>query len=606
MQMIGTENDDGRDFPVSLGLRTAAGKLGDALIAIAYHGLIGGNDPFYIPAADSMKFFKRAPKLPWWEFWSQNVEPPINVRIINAVYDPVQRKVDLDLEIMPYDLCTMTYEDSAFYSSVVLLTEDSLIADNYNDTVRIPDFQFDNVVRQVSGRCTGDVFPIGTETEVERFPIRRHVTMEIENPSWNPAKLRAKAYVTRTNRYDLLVATYLSGDQTPYLTNLVSPPKDSIWLLLPRGGEYLDPANGKLRIVWSSAGSVREAKIEATLDKGVSWFTIAERTTSTDSGWIIPDSLQGKKVRLRLTDPDRPQIIFLGKEFQFRLLIPDGLQVLSPYNDEQSVGGTDFPIEFKSTGDVSTLRTVSFGYDPYHFIRIGEVSASAGTVIWHVPDTSAKCVYLRIRSSDGVNGYLKTVSIVRRPPVLTKLYVYELPVPASFHNLIVWEIEGTSRNLLELSYSEDSLHWTLIEDNRPFSVRSTYWLSPDHYIPNVWLKLSSPGAKSAFFGPFPVNPGTSVRPLGENFGGSEVGAFAGLYPNPADRFVRLALPQQSGGSYRYLLIDALGRTAMSGEIRTEDTSAVPLDVGGVPSGSYILLLKPASGNNLRFPLMIRH
>jgi hypothetical protein len=66
-----------------------------------------------------------------------------------------------------------------------------------------------------------------------------------------------------------------------------------------------------------------------------------------------------------------------------------------------------------------------------------------------------------------------------------------------------------------------------------------------------------------------------------------------FFPNPASKFVRLALEQDQGGVRQYTVVDCVGRTVLSGSAREEESNKrfVRFDVSNLPSGLYSVVVQ---------------
>jgi len=83
--------------------------------------------------------------------------------------------------------------------------------------------------------------------------------------------------------------------------------EDRLTITIPNGGEVW-PSGSSQTIVWSSAGTIENVKIESSKDNGATWNLITASTPNDGSyTWTIP-GVGSKQMRIRITDALNPVI----------------------------------------------------------------------------------------------------------------------------------------------------------------------------------------------------------------------------------------------------------------------------------------------------------
>ncbi len=202
---------------------------------------------------------------------------------------------------------------------------------------------------------------------------------------------------TRVFHVESLVAAYrdTTSDHLPVLTAFRSgppqPPKPSLQLLSPNGGEQL-AAGATVRVRWK-ATAVQSARLELTTD-GVAWSAVAGHLTGDGFDWTAP-AVASAAAKLRVVDEAGAAMD--ESDAPFRLLGPASLTLLAPNGGDVWAAKTQRTLRWAAQA-VETVKLELSLDDGASWSVIGTAWGPAGALGWTVPNLSAQKA--RVRVSD--------------------------------------------------------------------------------------------------------------------------------------------------------------------------------------------------------------
>jgi hypothetical protein len=584
-------------------------RMGDWMVQFAWHW----GDDLTIPPGEQLATEFGVPGYPtlyqnrFWSIpnykWSVNTPaytlsvtdaktaPTVDVRITNVKV--VGSKVDFDVEVSPLDLTKMAKEDTSKYALFVGVTEDEVVRDQkwYNEQSQqveiLTDFIHHNVVRRVSTATQGDVFVMGTTTAVNTYPIKKHFSFTSINGEWKLQDLRLKAFVT--NRFNKGGQRIQNADQTPHLGDLPEEAPMAIWTVTPAEDAEV-VADKPAKIIWSKQGAVGNAKFEYSTNGGVNWSLVATDVAASPYAWTIPEPAIGQNVILRITDAGNTSVTSTSASFMVIAPVPVTAEVIQPMAGEKLRPGKKYMIQFTTSGEFGETAKLEYSTDGNTWNNITTVSNSETTYNWTVPNITSESVQVRVSNANGVTGISGTFSII---PVgtLSALTVNSgNAVPQNATVPVSWTASGDVGSKLKLEYSENGTTWNSVKSDIDATLTSYDWTTPDQYVPQARLRLSSVEGPSTSVGPFAIGvQGTEAVKLD---GMPKMNAIAGNYPNPFATTSSIVYHIAQAGDVQLLVRDIMGKDVLTLEsgVHQPGVYSTELNAADLAAGTYVVTL----------------
>jgi hypothetical protein len=526
---------------------------------------------------------------PWYQAAKQQaaLAPTVDVRITNVTI--VGTKVDFDVETSPLDLRNMPTEDTSKYALFVALAEDAVVRDQqYIQGQMLTDFVHNNVGRYIFTGTLGDNFTMGTTTQVNTYPLKKHFSFTNVNGSWVQNNLRIKAFVTNTSNKTKYAYVQNAG-QTAHLGELPETAPNAIWTVTPAEGAEV-VADKPAKIIWSKQGTVGNAKIEYSINGGVNWNLVETNVTASPYLWTIPEPAIGQNVILRISDVGAANVTSTSETFSVIAPVPVTAEVIQPMAGEKLRPGQKYMVQFATSGEFGETAKLEYSTDGSIWKDIATVTNSATTYNWTVPSITAEAVQVRVSNANGVTGISGTFSIV---PVgtLSALTVNSgNPVPQNSSVPVSWTASGDLGSKLKLEYSENGTTWSTLNSDINAGLTSYDWTTPDRYVQKAYLKLSSVEGPFVTAGPFAI--GTQGTEAVKLEGMPKMNALAGSYPNPVVSTSSIIYHIAQAGKVQLVVRDIMGKDVVTLESGMHQPGAysAELDATDLAAGTYVVTL----------------
>jgi len=271
---------------------------------------------------------------------------------------------------------------------------------------------------------------------------------------------------------------------------------DNFFTILSTGLQLHSPDGSKTYVVgdlcpihWDWLGTISSAKLEYSIDGGITWNTIINSTTNDgDYIWTIPNTPSNQcKVKVtNLSDAncwDMSSTNFTIESPSFNIFDPDSEQSL--------VAGETYPIHWNWRGSVSSIKLelwykVATGVE---WLTIASNTPNDGSHYFTVPYSISDSCGLKITSNDDANCYnLSNVFKIIRPTI-------NIIYPNGSENLtegnnieIIWNWNSNFSSVM-LQYSTDGgANWQSIITNTP-NDGSYSWVVPSGVWNNCLIKV---------------------------------------------------------------------------------------------------------------------
>lgn len=512
-------------------------------------------------------------------------EPNTDVRITNVKIDGT--KMDFDVEITPLNLKTMPKEDTCKYALFVAVTEDEVVADQQTVNGEIlGDFVHKNVVRAVKTATQGDVFPMGTTTAVNTYPIKKHFSVTSINGEWVQNNLRLKAFVTRrSNKQGQFIE---NADQTAHIGEMPETAPNAVWTVTPAPGAELE-GDEPATIVWSKQGSPTKAKLEYSINGGAKWEAIATDVTASPYIWTMPAAVMGETVTLRITDATDATVTSTSKPFFVIAPIPVTATVVQPSAGEKLRPGAKYMIEFSTTGEFGATAKLEYSTDGSQWNNITTITNGSTTYNWTVPNVSAPDVQIRVSNTDGsVTGLSGTFSIAPLGVINSIVVNGGNPVGRKEAININWTATGDLGSSLKLEWSNGGSQWSTIQATIPSTETSASWTTPDQHVTAAYVRLTSSEGVTLKSAAFEIGATSSVKLNGT----PTSNGIASSYPNPFATSSNIVYNVATAGDVTLKVADILGKDVMTLASGNHQPGVYSAELNGanlVP-GTYVVTL----------------
>lgn len=507
--------------------------------------------------------------------------PLVDCRIVNAAYDPSTHICSFDLDVTPYDMSKMPTEDTEYYRTLAVLTEDGLIYDQHNYSLRglpnpISPFVHYNVARAVGGSVRGDAVTLGTQDPNATLPLRVHYEFTVDYMNWNANQLRVKTAFDAINLVDVVISgkkykaennNVMNAAQTGYIATLPTSAPDKIWIVLPNANSTTS-ASKPTQIIWAHGGNTsNSAKIEWSGDNGTTWNLVTANTTNSPYNWDIPTSAYGQTVILRATDVANGSVKSNSEPFK----TPGIVHITHPAAGDVFTSGNADSVTFTG-GNLTTKKTLYFSSDSMQtWTPLKSLSSATATTIagfsWNVASTSTAC-FVKFSDDNGVSdisgqftvkaqgvqpGKIKTVAA-------TRMYGNPDSIAVGDHSTISWTTDGGPvGNTITISLSTDNgVTWMTTPIAQVTGDNSSFNWNPIPDYPTTEAMIRVQGdlqnSGSATFGPFTIYKDLSGVARSEAFGYS-----ISNYPNPFAAATKITFVMAESGHATMSVRDQLGR-----------------------------------------------
>ncbi|NIR49892.1 hypothetical protein GWO43_15375, partial [candidate division KSB1 bacterium] len=202
------------------------------------------------------------------------------------------------------------------------------------------------------------------------------------------------------------IAAAIRGDKDLawYEVKASSTASKNITVTVPDGGETL-VAESEFRIEWDSSGDIDEVEIEYSVDAGNNWTTVENRTDNDGHyNWTVPNTPTFDAL-IRISDADDGATRDVsGATFEIEEP-PKTIVVGLPNGGEKLFAGTEFRIEWDSTGNIDDVN-IEYSLDSGgNWTTIQRDAFNGGTYKWQVPSATTEEGLIRIvdTNSNSIN-----------------------------------------------------------------------------------------------------------------------------------------------------------------------------------------------------------
>ncbi len=221
----------------------------------------------------------------------------------------------------------------------------------------------------------------------------------------------------------------------------------------PNGGEVWNVGSSQ-PISWTRVGSINFAKLEYSIDGGVSYPNVIIGSTAASTlsyGWTVPDDISST-VRVKISDVS-DSTVFDTSDANFK--IRGAFTLTSPNGNEAWVIGSSHAVTWIKNGTIANakLEYSKDGGNTFPSTIIGSVPAGNLTYTWVIPDDAG--TQIRVKISQVGDATIFDTSdanfIIRAGFTVTSPIGGENWAVGSSHD-ITWTTGGTIQNV-KLEYS---------------------------------------------------------------------------------------------------------------------------------------------------------
>ena len=339
--------------------------------------------------------------------------PILNFQLTNITFAPVTKTVSFDLLVSPMVPGEIPTEDTAEYRTVVVLTEDSVIYDQNNYSLRglpttLKKFQHDNVARMVSGNVLGNKFNMLTTTPNAQYPVTIHYSMKITTASFKPGKMRIKTMVETVAPVGTTPQAHIVRDaaQSNYLSSYPGPKLGTIAITKPAAGDVVIGGTTGQEIDFTATSEVTSSKtFSYSVDGGTNWNLIATISSNATNymGWNVPKTATTQAM-IKIVDANGATAT--SGIFTIKVDAPGpgsitGLTLGGVVNNHIDKD-MPLPVSWTATGDVGSKVIAEFSLDDATTWHAFDTVASTVTSTnkYRTPKTYFPKCFIRVISAD--------------------------------------------------------------------------------------------------------------------------------------------------------------------------------------------------------------
>ncbi|MDP4220299.1 MAG: Omp28-related outer membrane protein [Bacteroidota bacterium] len=534
---------------------------------------------------------------------------PVDFRLVNVQYVSSTRTLDFDVDVTPVTASSLPTEDTAQYMVLAVLTEDGIQAyqhdyglDGNDNPSDIDPFTHNDVGRKSISSVAGDNITLGLKIPTTALPIRKHYSIAI-NAAWNADKIKVKAAIFAAapkNKSPKTDYVFDAGMTKDYVTTYPEQAPAAEWVVLPTAKTTV---SGKtpLSIVWARGGSTStNAKLDYTVDGGVTWNPIIASTSQSPYAWTIPQTAFNKTAQIRVSDATSAAISGVSEPFLMpNAPTPGTMTITKPAAGDVLTGGASYSI-MMTESNLAAPITFEYSVDGTTWSPIGSLNVEGNTISWSVPNVASTMATVRATDANSVKATSGVFSITKttNAGAITSVKVNNLDINSHIANdvatTVTWTTNGgnVGANLI-VEYSMDNgTTWTAIGSPVLPTVTSVDWTTPaTGYSASAFVRVRSADADkqtvSGSFGPFTIGQSAGVYMTSAN------GYSITNYPNPfgGATTIKFELPIRTYVTIR--IQDELGREI--DKLVTENLDAgvhmVPYNAANLSAGIYTYTLE---------------
>lgn len=247
---------------------------------------------------------------------------------------------------------------------------------------------------------------------------------------------------------------------------------------------------GKSELIKWNSTYISDVKIEYSINGGINWNTIVEKTPSTGTyNWVIPNNLTTQG-RIKITDFFRSNIFDIS-DSNFAIIKDSKLNLIEPIGGASLVSDSFYKIKWTSDNVDSIKIEYSINNGVNWSIIIRSFSGKIGSYDWLVPTTlSDKC---KIRITDTqqptvTDQSITTFTITKTPKINLLAPTSAVNLKVGDNYLIKWSSESVEKVRLEYSITNGAT-WKPI-DNDVISTGTYNWIIPNDVSLQCLLRIS--------------------------------------------------------------------------------------------------------------------
>jgi len=502
---------------------------------------------------------------------------PIDFRIVNVAF--TGSTLDFDLDVTPMPGAVLPTEDTTQYALLAVLTEDKVMAtqhdyglDGNDNPSDIDPFEHNDVARSAVSNVMGDNITLGLGTATS-LPIRKHYSAAI-NSAWTASNIRLKAASLAimnkkksTAKHDMV----FDANQSLYATTYPAEAPPAEWIVLPQAKTAMSTTT-PVSIVWAKGGATSaNAKLEYTVDGGVTWTTIVASTIASPYSWDIsklPTVAYNKTAKIRVSDAANGSINGLSDAFQ----LPGApaqphLSITKPTANEVVTGGSNYSIMLNEALLKAPIQFELSLDNGNTWSTIGTLQSEGNSEQWNVENTQAT-TQAQIRVTDANNltatsgsFTIQLASTSGSFSGLTLGGIVNNKIDFSSPMHISWSTTGNvgSRVIVEYTLTDKQTWYAM--DTVASTVTSVDWTTPSSAFgkhPNCYIQVVGADADKQNIG-IMSNPAFSIEGAAGVSTSSANGYSVSNYPNPfnAETSIKFTVPVSTSVTIR--IMDNLGR-----------------------------------------------
>lgn len=406
-----------------------------------------------------------------------------------------------------------------------------------------------------------------------------------------------------------------ASDQSDETFAIIPNPLDATIMIAPNGGEHWTEGETHT-IQWQAPLDALEVLIELSTNNGATWQTIATRpATPATYPWNIPyladAPLSNCVMRVSVAEAadhfdisDAPFILMPKKQDP----PPVGAITLKfPNGGEQFITDTTIMVIWQATNIAGKAMLEYSSEGGGQWSSIGSVDATAGALLWHIPNNASNQYVVRIMNENRTVGdtsdtQFSVVSVPITPPdTAITMRVLTPNGGESWREgelqQIAWQApQEATEVIVELS-TDGGNTWTQIAQQAA-AAGAMQWLVPrlaDTAITGARIKVavvSQPNSADQSNRSFTIVPKQSVNPtLGVEL--SDGAVVNGAFPNPASQSITIRWRSATASltTLRITSVDGLEVMALPVQPQSEEVIEHTIAVDTLPSGVYICTIQ---------------
>jgi hypothetical protein len=273
------------------------------------------------------------------------------------------------------------------------------------------------------------------------------------------------------------------------------------FILTSPNGKEIWVSHSAHNITWQRIGSIAKAKLEYSLDNGMTYpYTITPSTDASKESftWVVPDTIT-TQARVKITDISDSTVYDASDD---NFVIRGGFTITSPNGRESWQVGSEENITWESFGNISRVK-IEYSTDRGARWNVIEDSIpNRGVYLWKVPDAISSQCLIRVSDSSDPDAFDVSDNVFQIKGAL----ILDSPNGGEEWDVgspqeIRWERIG-SIGYVKLEYSTngftDETATNLIIGSTPAGRLHYTWTIPDKIGDNIKVRISDSSDEAVF------------------------------------------------------------------------------------------------------------